>query len=209
MGVAKALLSLTLDAVFPRYCVSCKSEGLVLCTRCERGWKTRAVLKEKGVTLGSYEDMILDRLIHLWKYEFDETARDQLFRRIDRELLRIQAYTLEVDAIVFVPLHRKRFCERGFDQAEEIARHLGARLSLPVLPAVVRVRQTIRQALLTEVERKAQMRDNPFRVTGDVLGKVVLLVDDVITTGATTEAVKEALLYSGVKKVQKFALAMT
>jgi ComF family protein len=161
------------------------------------------------VTLGNYEDTILDRLIHLWKYEFDETARDQLFRRIDREIIRIRAYTLEVDAIVFVPLHSKRFCERGFDQAEEIAKHLGKRLALPVLPAVVRARATIRQALLSELERKAQMRDNPFRVIGEVQGKTILLVDDVITTGATTEAVKDALTRAGVAKVQKFALAMT
>ncbi len=209
MGVVANLFSVALDAVFPRFCVGCRAEGAVLCASCEKGWKTRVTVEEKGIALGHYNDTILDRLIHLWKYEFDESARDRLFARIDRELIRIRAYTLEIDAIVFVPLHKKRFCERGFDQAEEIAKHLSKRLEIPVLHAVVRTRATVRQALLSELERKAQMRDNPFQVSEDVHGRALLLVDDVVTTGATTEAVKDELIRAGARMVQKFALAMT
>ncbi len=209
MGVVAELISLTLDAVFPRFCVSCRGEGAVLCTSCDSKWKTKAFLSEKGIALGKYDDEILDRLIHLWKYEFDETARDRIFERIDREILRIHAFALDVDGVVFVPLHRKRFCERGFDQAEEIAVHVGKRLKLPVLSIVSRTRATVRQALLSEEERKAQMRDNPFRITGDVNQKALLLVDDVVTTGATTDAVAELLLNAGAQRIQKFALAIT
>ncbi len=114
-----------------------------------------------------------------------------------------------VDLVVPVPLHPARLAERGFNQAALLARPLacalGARLDAR---ALVRVRDTPPQTPLDVPARRANVRDAfAVRSPARVRGRVCLLVDDVLTTGATAAACAKALRDAGAEGVSLLALA--
>jgi ComF family protein len=103
------------------------------------------------------------------------------------------------DLILAVPLHPARLRERGYNQAERLAAELSLRIGVPRLEgAIVRTRPTPPQARLGVVERRRNVAD-AFRVESpEVLdGRNVLIVDDVMTTGATLEACFVTLATAG------------
>src|SRR5205823_5404499 len=104
--------------------------------------------------------------------------------------------------IVPVPLHPTRQRERGFNQAMLLARSLSPRTSLPVVPALERVRYTTTQTAFDRAERMENLR-NAFRLRPrrDVRGSRVLLVDDVLTTGSTLSECARVLKQAGASSV--------
>jgi ComF family protein len=106
------------------------------------------------------------------------------------------------DRVVPVPLHWRRRLARGYNQAEQIARPLAARLGLPCAPLLARRRATPPQSLLGKADRLANLR-RAFRVPRPekVRGLRILLVDDVATTGATLDAAARALKNAGAAAV--------
>ena len=111
------------------------------------------------------------------------------------------------DCLVPVPMHKKRQRQRGFNHAERLARDVGALLDLPVLCAVVRVRNTRQQARLSASERRHNL-DGAFALAADVRGKRVVLVDDVCTTGTTANACARCLLDGGAEAVYLLCFAV-
>jgi ComF family protein len=116
------------------------------------------------------------------------------------------------DAIVPVPLHRRRFASRKFNQSAELARHLSRQSGRPFLPrTLVRVKNTARQVGLTAHAREDNVRA-AFRVVAgretDVAGKHIVLVDDVYTTGATVSSACRALRRAGAAEVTVLTFAM-
>lgn len=101
--------------------------------------------------------------------------------------------------VVAVPLHPTRVQERGYDQAEHLARAASRTLDLPFLPALERIRATRSQVGLDRDERQRNVR-GAFRATREVRYPV-LLIDDVLTTGATTSACADALRDAGCPRV--------
>lgn len=111
------------------------------------------------------------------------------------------------DVIVPVPLHRARLRQRGFNQALELARPVGRRLSVPVDTSVVqRVVRTAEQSTLAAAERRRNVR-GAFTVCADVRGLSVALVDDVMTTGNTVGELARALRRAGAKSVHVWVCA--
>jgi ComF family protein len=110
-----------------------------------------------------------------------------------------------VDAVVAVPLHALRRYERGYNQAELIARPVAQALAKPLVAgALKRTRGTDRQARLSALERRKNVEDAfEVRARGSeaIKGKKLLLVDDVMTTGATFGAAARALKKSGARAV--------
>jgi len=110
-------------------------------------------------------------------------------------------------AIVSVPLGRKRRLTRGYDQAALLARALARVKRLPVLPlALARTRETKPQVGRTRADRLRNVR-GAFRAAPAVRGRDVVLLDDVVTTGATADACAEALVLAGARSVRVLALA--
>jgi ComF family protein len=113
------------------------------------------------------------------------------------------------DGLVPVPLHPARLAERGFNQAELLATPCAARWRLPVLGrALIRIRPTLPQTDLAAAARRANVRD-AFRVPrpSEVRGRRLLLVDDVLTTGATVGSAARALRAAGATAVGILTLA--
>ena len=114
----------------------------------------------------------------------------------------------DFDALVPVPLHPDRLLERGFNQAELLADVVGEQKGAPVLPALMRLRETGQQAKL-EKERRIKNMEGAFQTCERVRGLRLLLVDDVCTTGATARECARALYASGAKGVSLLVAAVT
>lgn len=112
-----------------------------------------------------------------------------------------------IDCVSPVPMHIRRRRKRGVNQAMLLAREVATGLGLPMEEALVRTRNTHQQARLTDAERLHNL-DGAFAVTADVVGKRVLLVDDVCTTGATANACAGALLEGGASAVLLVCFAL-
>jgi ComF family protein len=118
----------------------------------------------------------------------------------------------EADVIVPVPLHRMRLWSRRYNQAAELARGIGALSAKPVEPlALRRIRATPSQGAMPSAKARRRNMRGAFQVPPDrqaaVKGRAVLLIDDVLTTGATADACARALKRAGVIKVSVLALA--
>ena len=151
--------------------------------------------------IGLY-DGSLRAILHAFKYD----GRRSLAARLG-ELMKVRGADVLAGAetVVPVPLHSSRRRERGFDQAADLARHIG----LPVVHALGRIRPTAVQASLPAGRRHANVRD-AFALgpaAGRLRGRVVVLVDDVSTTGATLEACARALSGAGVREIRALTAA--
>jgi ComF family protein len=114
-----------------------------------------------------------------------------------------------VDALVPVPLHPRRLRERGFNQATEIARTLGRALERPMLLAGIRRRGAqVAQAGRGAAERLENVA-SAFVVERDLAGARLAIVDDVVTTGATVNALAAALRGAGAARCDVWAVART
>lgn len=113
------------------------------------------------------------------------------------------------DAVCAVPLHPARLRERGFNQSELLAAVVAAQLGKPLVSPVVRKRNTRSQATLRDAARRRRNLAGAFAARPDARldGASVLLVDDVMTTGATLDAVGTALLAAGAAQVSGLVVA--
>jgi ComF family protein len=151
--------------------------------------------------IGEY-DGALRAILHALKYD----GRRSLARPLASRMREQGAAILEgADAVVPVPLHPSRRRERGFNQAHDLARHLGVRVST----ALERVRPTVPQVSLAAARRHGNVRDAfaPTRAAAALSGKIVVLVDDVSTTGATLDACARVLEENGVGEVRALTAA--
>ena len=187
----------------PRSCVRCGRPASMRvtpgggCADCHRKRQAYATV----LSIGPHENSLRD-LVHQLKY------RDR--PEVARPLARLLASTLSrtgrleqtpIDLVVPVPLGRKRLRERGYDQALLLARGLGRHLERPVYRTLIRIIETPPQTGQTAPQRRRNVR-GAFRVRRRLTGRPnVLLVDDVLTTGATAGACARALRSAGARRV--------
>lgn len=111
------------------------------------------------------------------------------------------------DVVVPVPLHADRERQRGYNQAREIARYAARELGVPVADRLVRrIRATAEQAVLPASSRRANLR-GAFAATPAAAGLRIAVLDDVLTTGATADALALALFAAGARRVEAWAVA--
>lgn len=166
---------------------------------------------DRAYSYGFYEGS-LRKLIHLFKYSGMKPLGTRLAGLLCRALPDDGAERF--DAVVPMPLHWRRRWKRGFNQSEILARLVAAGLKkatgdrLPMIDAVKRVRATAVQAGLTNAKRRKNVA-GAFRVSrkARISGKRILLIDDVMTTGATATACALALKRAGASSVTLLTLA--
>ena len=160
-----------------------------LCGLCRRGMRGF----DAAYSYGAYGD-VLRKLIQLLKYGGIQTLAEPLGQWLSVALPRDRRF----DVIVPMPMHWRRRWTRRFNQAELLARVLSRRTGLPVANVVAKRRSTPAQAGLTGPQRRANV-SGVFRVRRPsvVRGRSVLLVDDVLTTGATAAACARVLKSAG------------
>lgn len=228
----KALLHSFFDLIAPRRCVVCGQRLSLsqpfICARC------RLMMPLTGFAADAYENAMarlfwlrvpIERAAALFYYE-PGSAVTQIVKRIkyggDRELghyagemmgRELSAYGFfdGIDGIVAVPLAKKRERQRGFNQSLLLAEGIGCSTGLPVIRnAVVRTEFHKSQTQLSYSER-AENVDGVFKLTHPeaLHGRHILLVDDVVTTGATCTACGNALVKAGDTKLSILSLAFT
>jgi ComF family protein len=155
---------------------------------------------DAAYAFGAYEGVLRD-LVHLYKYGRIKTLARPLTGLLAQALPRDEAF----DAAVPVPLYWRRRLQRGFNQAELLARGLARRTGIPVVKALGRLRATPTQAGLSNSARRQNVT-RAFR-SRNVQGKRILLIDDVMTTGATASSCAPALKQAGAKRVVLLTVA--
>ena len=147
----------------------------------------------------------IDNLIKDFKYK-GKRYLSEVFANELKNLYYSEFIT--ADAIVYVPMTEERLNERGYNQAGLIAKELGEILNLPVLDNAIRkTRETSRQANLNKDERRHNLSKTFTAYKKEVNGKNLLLVDDVLTTGATADIIAEYLKKKGAKTVTVLTIA--
>lgn len=206
------LLRLFDDHVMPLSCVFCG---------------TRTQQERRRVCAGCADDLPrvnspsppvrspLTSLVTPFAYEFPMDAAIKAFkfgRRLwygaafaDLLLDAAGALPADIDALLPVPLHWRRRWYRGFNQADELARPVARHLGVPVLRQARRVRATPFQSGLDAAHRRGNLR-GAFRVRGELSCRHALLVDDVVTTGATLETLARVVLRAGAARVSALAV---
>ncbi|WP_084143649.1 ComF family protein [Methylocapsa acidiphila] len=155
-----------------------------------------------------FEDGPIRRLVHRLKYN----DRLELARPLGAWMARAGTEILaEADLLVPIPLHRRRLFLRGFNQANALAQGVSAASGVPVDPFVLaRVKATPSQVGLSRTQRAINLQ-GAFRVPAErmarVEGRSIILVDDVLTSGATVNAASRALLRAGARQVDVLVFA--
>ena len=144
----------------------------------------------------------IDRLVHALKYQAALDLAGWLGGRL------AASAGDGWDTLLAVPLHRDRLRERGFNQSLELARPLAKSGALSIHRQVLRRRATPSQAGLAAPARRLNLRA-AFKVDMDLAGRRVLAVDDVMTTGATLDALATALKGAGADRVVNLVVART
>lgn len=146
----------------------------------------------------------LDRLLPRLKFHGDFAAGRVLAQAMAERC----ALLPRPDAIVPIPLHRARLRQRGYDQALELAKPVAHALHLPLLAkALQRRKTTTAQSRLDAAARQRNLRDAFVVANSAALPAHVVLVDDVMTTGATLHAAARALRKAGVQRVDAWVCA--
>jgi ComF family protein len=220
-----------LHLFFPQLCAACGSDALParqqLCVPClaqlpETGFENlrgnpvekifygRLPVEAATALLYFSKDSITQHLLHQVKYKDNQLLGKYLGRLLGQRLAAADTFT-KPDALVPVPLSDKRLRERGYNQAELVAQGMGDVLRVPVYAqAVRRHRPTQTQTRKSREERWQNMQE-VFSLSRpqQLEGKRVLLIDDVVTTGATLEACGEVLLQAPGSVLQIAAVACT
>jgi len=176
---------------------------LSLCENCREQKFNFAMAR----SYGRYEGE-LARAILLLKFERLEPLGNWFAERL-RKMVQAEAARMRADVIVPVPLHRQRQRERGFNQVELFAKPLAKKLGIPYRPVLLmRQRARPEKHLLSTEERWEAVRGAfAIRKRGRVDNLRILLLDDVMTSGATLDACSRALREAGAKSVAGLTIA--
>lgn len=215
-----------ISSIAPHSCVQCGLEGALLCHRCiqnlppahsccyacnrpERGWQTCTVCRKQSplvtVTAATPYANEVKQLLYILKYDRAAAAARDIAAAI---VQRLSGTALPQDMVVtHVPTAHSRIRQRGYDQSALIAKEVARLLNSPYVPLLQRLGKQ-RQVGQQREARKAQMA-MAFR-PGHVpllLNKPVMLIDDVLTTGATLEAAGRTLQQAGAGDVRAAVFA--
>lgn len=223
------LKRVALDLVFPRWCVGCGQEGSFICPDC-CSWLPQIeppVCRRCGYPQTVDVDVcpecadwpsdldsecalfrfegVIRIAVHQLKYHNLKALSDELAGFMFAYLI---ANPLAIDVLVPVPIHPRRLRERGYNQSRLLANLLAKLTGWPLSESLVRNQPADSQTQASDVGQRWRNVRNAFRVPPDAFkDKRVLLIDDVVTSGATLNACATALKVNGAVSVRALTLA--
>lgn len=161
------------------------------------------------LSLGFYQQPY-QHWIQCWKYADDHAAGQLLQQQFCQLLQRYDHYcSIKPDALMFVPMHKRKQRQRGFNQAQLLAVAAAQQLQLPLLKVLKRTQFSNAQASLSRKLRQRNLR-HAFAIDYTAaLPQRVALIDDVVTTGATANEICRLLRRHGVRHISLWTLAVT
>lgn len=236
MNFIKSLRELFLNLLFPRRCPVCDRPvapfGSLVCASCEQTFTyiEQPYCLKCGKPLTHEEQEychdcgvhrhLFDRGLALYQYQ---DVSDSLYRfkyKGRQEYAAYYAFCMALrcrafiagchpDALVPVPIHKSRCHQRGYNQAERLARELSALTGIPVAADLIcRVRKTAPMKELSAQERQNNLK-RAFKICrNDVKLDTVIIIDDIYTTGSTIDAMSYELRRAGVKRIYFVTLAI-
>lgn len=216
IAAARNIISSTLHLFYPHTCTGCGSdllkEGNLLCLRCIHSLPHTNFAGMAGNPVEKYfwgripltaaysqfyfsKEFLIQHLIHQLKYKGDTEIGFYLGEMMGKTLLNSNRFS-SIDALIPLPLYAEKEHKRGYNQAAVICNGMSAVMNVPVLNGVViRQHATETQTRKHRTERWENVKQS-FKVAKEheLVGKHLLLVDDVVTTGATLEACGQVIL---------------
>jgi ComF family protein len=207
--MAASALEALRDVLVPPRCAGCGGSGSWFCVACRDA--SDPILRTVGTlaveAAGAHEGPLREA-IHRLKYGNEPGLAAELGALVAARIAAGLAHGLQLDAIVPVPLHRRRERERGYDQARALAAVAALATGVPLCPALHRLRSGPAQATLGQRERQTNVRGAFAGVAGSLAGLRVALIDDVSTTGATLADAAAAVRACGARAVRAYAVAL-
>lgn len=209
-----------LELIFPKYCYSCtqklhKSQNY-FCVSCNNSlpyviqkstsdneihqrFFNKLKVSEAFAYFYYYHKSYIGELLHDFKYQ--NLPQIGVYYGVAFADNIMNTSNLKYDYVIPVPMHKSKLKKRGYNQAEVIAKEISKKLNVPLLlNNVEKVKSTSSQTKLGRIDRWLNSKD-VYKIEIDLSGKTVLLVDDVITTGATLESLGNECFKSGAKQV--------
>lgn len=222
-----------LDLIFPKKCLNCKKEGVFFCEDCfslidinpfqyclcdrpqkiiTHGQCQKCAKKSlNGIySATDFENSQIKKLIYNFKYQSQlKELAYPLSLLILIHLYLIKKYFPPNSLLVPIPLFLKKKKRRGFNQAEEIGKIISEKIKIPlIVDNLIRIKNTFPQAKLNKEQRQENIK-NAFEVRNKKIfqGKIIFLLDDVYTTGATMQECAKILKKSGAKQIWGLTVA--
>ena len=221
------LLKSILNFVYPPYCIVCNSHlqqtGRLICDSC---WNSFPMIDENydiydeikskisgpvyfsnAISVWEFSPAIQD-IIHYLKYQNFKTLANRIGIFMANRLKKLE-FSKEKTIIIPVPLHKTRMRERGYNQSALLCSVIASESNLPFNDQILqRIRYTQSQTKLNAAERIKNVQ-NAFKVSSpkEIESKIIVLVDDVITTGATINECAKELIKAGAEGVNLLSIA--
>jgi ComF family protein len=219
--ILKKLWNIFFVFLFPPHCLICKKEGADFCTSCRKKIPVLGKFNSDGIfSLWEYGHPSVHKVLIFLKYKNKKTLAHPLAESLSDTVLECLAekslfdnpYAVQKYILIPIPLSKKRFMERGYNQAELLAQELFQQNSQSFTlekNVLYKIKDTKSQvSTKNRTERLKNLRGS-FAVKNKetIQGKIILLIDDITTTGATIEEARRVLLNNGARLVYGITVA--
>lgn len=210
-----------LNAFFPPRCIACEKEDESFCSSCREKIPLLGNFDHAGIfSLWEYGNMNIRNALLALKYKNKRTIAtdivdslyDALFEHLTEKSAFDDPLTAEAYIVIPIPLSKQRFEKRGYNQSELLAKELCRKNPLSFIletTVLYKIKDTESQVSVRDREKRLQNIRGSFAIKNPekIRGKTVLLVDDIITTGATIEEARRVLKKAGAKIVYGVTVA--
>lgn len=215
MGTFRNALIFLIQILYPKQCLICgKLEQDTICSRCYNELKIEAKIE-------NYKNKSFNEHLYIFKYEgkvrsliidykfSDKPYLSNFFTKMIIKNEKICRKIKNYDIIIPVPIHKRRKCERGYNQSEVIANQLAKNLRIELIAdCLIKQKNTVAQSTLTKKQREENVKQ-VYKIQNEqkIQNKKIILLDDIYTTGATAEECSKILKQNGAKEILVLTIA--
>lgn len=213
----RKLKNILLDLFFPCYCIFCHQPGKIICPECLKKIVIKGEIKpgdknlEKIICFFNFHQPKTKKAIHFFKYfPYQKSVLTSLFPLIQKFFNQNKQLVNQIKknnfVLVPIPLTKRKKAQRGFNQAELIALKLSQELKIPLMSGLIKKTKNTPSQTKLSFDQRINNVDNIFKVQKQC-PKQIILVDDVLTTGATLRQAAKKLSQAGAQKIWAIVLA--